>query len=78
MTEPNETEVQDSFKIVTVSYTEQASIVVKAETDEEATEAVHESFSEIKDLKIISIEEAPSDLVAEVKQFRKEENRTLN
>lgn len=63
-------ETEDNYKIVNLSYTEQASIIVKAEDDDEATIAVHESFPEIPDLKILSIEDADAELVAEVKQMR--------
>lgn len=59
--------IEDNFKIVTLSYTETAGIVVKADNDDEASTAVHEAFPGIPDLKIISIEDAPADLVTEAK-----------
>lgn len=53
------------FKLVTISYTEQASLVVKAETDEEAQEAILKTFEYIPGLTIISIEDAPDEVVKE-------------
>ncbi len=67
-----ETDNEDNYKIVNLSYTEQASIIVKAEDDDEATIAVNESFPDIPDLKILSIEDADPELVAEVKAARQE------
>jgi hypothetical protein len=66
------TEEQDNYKIVNLSYTEQASVIVKAEDNDEAETAVYESFPDIPDLKILSIEDADPELVAEVKQSRLE------
>lgn len=65
-------ENEDNYKIVNLTYTEQASIIVKAEDDDEAVEAVNESFPAIPDLKILSIEDADPELVAEVKAARQE------
>ena len=67
-----ETDNEDNYKIVNLSYTEQASVIVKAEDNDDAEAAVHDSFPDIPDLKILSIEDADPELVAEVKQSRLE------
>lgn len=64
------TEIEDDYKIVELSFTEQASIIVKAKDNDEAEEAVFESFPNIPDLKILSIEDADAETVAEVKAHR--------
>ena len=68
------------YKIVTLSYTEQASIVVRAKDNEEAEAAVWDEFPNIPDLRILSIEEAPEDVVEKVLAMREErqQKETLN
>lgn len=64
------------YKLVTIQYEEQASLVVKANTDDEARDAVLKQFSHIPGIAVISVEEAPDDVVEEAMQSAKE--RTLN
>jgi len=71
----------DNFKIVELTYTESASVMVKAESNEQATQGVLETFSEVPDLKIISISDADPELVKEVKgdaEFQTIEPKVLN
>lgn len=75
LTENNQ---NSGFKLVTISYTEQASLVVKADTDEAAEKAVLESFAFIPDLKIVLIEEAPEDTVREAKANAQMNERVVN
>jgi hypothetical protein len=64
----------NEYKIVTLSYTEQASLVIKANTNDEAEEIVWDEFGEtVPDLSIISIEPCPDDVVAELKEQRLEQ-----
>jgi hypothetical protein len=59
----------NEYKIVTLSYTEQASLVIKAKTNDEAEEIVWDEFGEtVPDLSIISIEPCPDDVAAELKE----------
>lgn len=60
------------YKIVSLNYTEQASLVVKASTNEEAEAAIWAEFSHIPELRIISIEEADEEVVAQVKEVKSE------
>ena len=64
------------FKLVTISYQEQASLIVKASTDEEARENILKTFAHIPGLEIISIEEAPEEAVQEA--LGQIEERTIN
>jgi hypothetical protein len=70
------------YKIVNLSYTEQASIVVRAKDNEEAEAAVWDEFPNIPDLQILSIEDAPPDVVEKVlatrEARREEQERVLN
>lgn len=77
--------MEDDFKIVNLSFTEKASVVVQASTDEEAEEAVETEFNTIPDLKIISIEQPDAETIQEIKAYRAEKaaanvkpDRTLN
>lgn len=62
-----EQETVEQFKLVTIQFSETAQIIVRASNDEEATEAVFSSFPNIPDLRILLIEDADPELVAEVK-----------
>lgn len=62
-----------TYKIVTLNYTEQAQLVIKAKDNAEAEEVIWDEFSKIPDLQIINIEDADEDLVAELKAQREEE-----
>lgn len=68
------------YKLVTLNYSEQAQIVVRADTDEEAAEAVLETFRDVPDVRVVAIEEATEAMIAEVKsrQAEQETDRTLN
>lgn len=66
------------YKIVHLNYTEQASIVVKAATNEEAENAVWEEFPNIPDLRIEGIEDCPDELVEEVRKQREQRERVIN
>lgn len=77
-----ETDTEDNYKIVNISFTEEASIIVKAEDNDEAELAIFDSFGTLPDLKILSIEEAAPDLVEEVKVAKatkdQEEKKVIN
>lgn len=66
------------YKIVNLSYTEQASILVRAQTNKEAEEAIYEQFPNIPDIQIVSIEDAPDDVVDKVIAQREARESTLN
>lgn len=61
------------YKVVTLNYTEQASLVIRAKDNEEAEQVIWDEFSSVPDLQILSIEDAPDDLVADLKAQREEE-----
>lgn len=62
-----------TYKIVTLNYTEQASLVIRADTNEAAEAVIWEDFPNIPNLQILSIEDAPDELVEELKAQRAEE-----
>jgi ribosomal protein S10 len=70
------------YKVINVTFSENASIVIRADTPEQAEELLWENFTHIPDLRIISIEDADPEVVAELKAQREdedeEETRTLN
>lgn len=57
----------DNYKVVDMTYTESASVMVKADTHDEAEEYVFENFAQVPDLKITRITDADPELVADVK-----------
>jgi hypothetical protein len=62
-----------------LNFTENASVVVRAKTNEEAETAIWDEFSQIPDLKIMAIEDAPEDVVAELQsRTSTPTERTLN
>ena len=63
-----------TYKIVTLNYTEQASLVIRADTNEAAEAVIWEDFPNIPNLQILSIEDAPDELVEELKAQRAEED----
>lgn len=65
--------MEEAYKVVNVSFSETASIVIKADTPEQAEELLWENFSHIPDLRIINIEDADPEVVAELKAQRDEE-----
>jgi hypothetical protein len=71
---------KENYKVVDMTYTESASVMVKADTHDEAEEYVFDTFGQIPDLKIISITDADPDLVADVKADaqNKPEKEVLN
>lgn len=71
--------VLTDYKVVTLSYTEQASLVIKAKTNEEAEEVIWDVFSDTApDLQILSIEECPEHIVADLKQQGTQEELDFN
>ena len=66
------------FKLVTINYTEQASLVVKADTDEEARDHVLKTFEYIPGLEIVSIEDAPEEVVQDALANVEVQNKALN
>lgn len=67
-----------TYKIVTLSYTEQASLVIKANDNDEAEQVIWDEFTNIPDLRILKIEDADDELVEELKAQRIEEQKVLN
>lgn len=70
----------NNYKLVTLNYSEQAQIVVLADTDEEAAEAVLDTFKDVPDIRVLSIEPATEEMIATVKakQAKEETERVLN
>lgn len=66
------------YKVVTLSYTEQASLVIKAKTADEAEEVIWDEFNTVPDLQILSIEDCPEHIVADLKQQGTQEEFTFN
>lgn len=66
------------FKLVTINYKEQASLIVKADTDEEARENVLKTFEYIPGIEILSIEDAPEDIVEEAMAKAEEYSKSIN
>jgi chemotaxis response regulator CheB len=65
------------YKLVTLNYRDQAQIVVKASTDDEAREAVIDAFPEVPELVIISVEPATDEMVETVKANMAEDGVTV-
>ena len=61
-------EKEETYKLVTISFDEMASLIVRAETDEDAIAAVEANFAGIPGLRIISVEDAPPEAVQEAKE----------
>jgi hypothetical protein len=66
------------YKLVTINYNEQASLVVKADTEEEARAHVLKTFAYIPGLEIVSVEDAPEEIVAEAIAKTEDAKRILN
>jgi len=71
---------EDNYKVVDMTYTESASVMVKADSHDEAEEYIFENFSQVPDLKITRITDADPELVADVKadNAKNQNNEVLN
>lgn len=67
----------EEFKIVHLTYTEEASIIVKADTNEEAEQAVYEEFPAVPDLKVVSIEDPDEQTKLDILKYRAEKSETI-
>lgn len=62
-----------------MNYTEQAQLIVKAESDEAARENVLKTFAHIPGIEVISVEDAPEDAVkAAIEHYEQETPKVLN